>query len=227
MPRDDFVPPECSFAAFDGRPWVGQGDIYRDVECIESVDYDIGTGTVSESKLMFPLAVVLGQECDLLSDAAMRLPDTPPGRSHPATSGQALLSVLMTPLYNSELFFEGQHCSGVVESLFLGSTSTLPSSTPVGGSSSNSGERLSIRKGLNERYQFLHFGVDTPLVDCVIDFKHYFSVSSKYLLCSRSQCVGQIGSIFSEAISQRFGFYLARIALPDGTQPVAVSCPAT
>lgn len=223
MPQDEFVAPECSFTASHGSPWVEQGDIYRDVEFIESVDYDKDTGTVSESKLMFPLALVLGQECDLLSDAAMRLPNPPPGRSHPSTSGQALLSVLMTPLYNAELFFEGQHCSGVLESFFLGSTSNLASSVPVGSAYINSGERQPIKKGQNERYQFLHFGTNTPLVDCVIDFKHYFSVSSKHLLCTRSQCVGNVGSIFREAISQRFGFYLARIGLPDGPPSETVS----
>lgn len=215
MPGDDYILPEFPIESVGGKPWVRQGDIYRDVEYIESLDEDKVEGTVSVSKLVFPLAVVLGQDCDLLSDGAMRTPAPPPGRKHPSNSSAALLSVLLTPLYNSELFFTGQHCSEIMESLFL-SASTTPSTEPIQSMPINGKGRDRIKKGEDVRFQYIHFGDNAPLVDCVIDFKHCFSVRTEYLINNRDTCVGRIGPVFRESISQRFGFYLSRIGLPDG-----------
>lgn len=46
---------------------IAQGDIFRDVECIERVIER--RGIIEVSKVVFPLAVVLTQDCDLEQDA--------------------------------------------------------------------------------------------------------------------------------------------------------------
>jgi hypothetical protein len=214
VPENPYVPPEFPLCSVRDGLWARQGDIYRDVEYIESLDEDRSGDTLSISKLAFPLALVLGQDCDLLSDEAMRTPSLPPGRQRPSKSSAIVLTVLMTPLYNAEEFFAGIHCSDLTENLFLGAA-TQPSPQPMQGTSFTTNGRDPIKKGENARYQYLHFSASAPLVDCVIDFKHYFSVKTWYLVSAREQCVGRIGPVFRESISQRFSYYLSRIGLPD------------
>jgi hypothetical protein len=215
MPAIPYVPPEYSIRSVDGEPWVRQGDIYRDVEYIESLNEDSDGSTFSISKLIFPLALVLGQDCDLLSDGALKNPSLPPGRKRPSNSSAALITVLMTPLYNSEEFFAGNHCSDLIESLFL-STSTVAVPGPIRSTPIHMNSREPIMKGENARFQYMHFNARDPLVDCVIDFKHYFSVKMEYLVSNRRQCFGRIDVPFRESISQRFGYFLSRIGLPEG-----------
>ncbi len=218
MPSESYVPPVFLVDPASGEPWPRQGDLYRDVEYIEGITEEDNGTIISISKLIFPLALVLGQDCDLLSDGAMRTLDLPPGRRRPSNSGAVLLTVLMVPLYNAESFFAGDHCSQITESLFLGEA-TSPSLAPIMSAQIGVKSREPIMKGENARFQYMHFGTSSPFVDCVIDFKHYFSVTAEYLVSQRTQCLGRVRSVFRESVSQRFSYYLARIGLPDEQQP--------
>ena len=221
MTRNDQTPsateglPVFPIEPVENEPWVRQGDIYRDVEYIESYDEDDDGATITVAKLVFPLAVVLGQDCDLLSDGALRNPSLPRGRSRPSTSSAAVITTLLTPLYNSEAFFRGDHCSNMIESLFLRASTTSAPVSLQGVVRDSKDARDPIMKGENNRFQYLHFGAAAPIVDCVVDFKHYFSVRTDYLVKYRAQCLGCIRTPFRESLSQRFSFYLSRIGLPD------------
>jgi hypothetical protein len=129
--------------------WVHQGDVYCDVTIIDSYE-EVGQEEILQ-KLTFPLSVVLGQECDLASDGALRSDTLPPGRGHrPDDQDAALLSVLLLPLYDATTFWDGLHCSDFVQLLYMG-TDTRPSPVSLKRRSIGSDERKRIRGNRDAR----------------------------------------------------------------------------
>lgn len=172
-----------------------QGDIFRDVDYFERVT-EAG-GIIEVSRIVFPLAVVLTQDCDLAQDHTFR-------RSEPAlpTQDKWLISVLMAPLYNAEHVYRGEHLSD------LGIRSETISKNRSPGTFLRNNER--------PRYHYLVFPGDIPIVPSVIDFKHYFSVHVEYLRQIKpARFVCTLSALFREDVCQRFAAYLSRIGLPD------------
>jgi hypothetical protein len=175
---------------------ISQGDVFRDVECIEYVSEK--GGIIEVSKVVFPLVVVLTQDCDLEQDAKYR----DPKHKKPSTDDKRLLSVLVVPLYNSEHVILGTHLGDLKMQMI-----TI---------NKNSFEYKSLRNNERPRYHYLEFPQDIPIVAQIADFKHYFSAHLNYLENIRSkQFVCRIEDMFREHLSQRFASYLARIGLPD------------
>lgn len=172
------------------RARISQGDIFRDVECIE---YAVEKkGIVEVSKIVFPLVIVLTQDCDLLQDADNR---------HKEKQSNQLLSVLVAPLYNAEHVFQGEHLSDI------GIKTEPINRRKTPGTSLMQNER--------PRYHYVDFPNDIPLVASVADFKHYFSVHISYLeKIRKTNFVCRLSDLFREDVSQRFAAYLARIGLP-------------
>ncbi|CAJ0878955.1 hypothetical protein AMST5_03015 [freshwater sediment metagenome] len=189
-----------------------QGDIFRDVECIERVVER--RGIIEVSKVVFPLTVVMTQDCDLAQDAKYKAK----GQTPPADDDKRLLSVLMVPLYNAEHLFQGVHLAD------LNMTMTKITKNKTPGKSLMQNER--------PRYHYLEFPDEIPIVPQIADFKHYFSAHLSYLESLRpKQFVCRISDLFREDLSQRFAAYLARIGLPElnntpPTQPPQTSNPA-
>lgn len=171
-------------------PRISQGDVFRDVECIE---YAVEKkGIVEVSKIVFPLVVVLTQDCDLEQDFSYRAKET---QSH------RLLSVLVAPLYNAEHVFEGTHLSDLA----------------ITGSKINKKktEGTTLMQNERPRYHYVDFPADVPAVASIADFKHYFSVHTRYLETIRAKSfVCRLDDLFREDLSQRFAAYLGRIGLP-------------
>ena len=71
------------------RSRVSQGDIYQNVEFIESVNEE--NEIVKISKIVFPYVVVLTQDCDLAQDFKFRSDDS-------KTGDKLILSVLVAPI---------------------------------------------------------------------------------------------------------------------------------
>lgn len=171
---------------------IYQGDIFRDVEYIEG--YSISEKDVEISRIIFPLVIVLTQDCDLSQDSLFR-------SSQDKSQDKYLISVLVAPLYNAEHFFEGNHLdelSMVMQKIKIGSTvgnKLIQNETP--------------------RYHYLKFSEDIPLPPTIIDFKHYFSVNINSLMkIKKSNCVCQVSELYREDISHRFSSFLSRIGLP-------------
>ncbi|KPK51726.1 MAG: hypothetical protein AMS22_10410 [Thiotrichales bacterium SG8_50] len=174
---------------------VAQGDIIRDVEYIEHVSER--NGELQIEKIVFPLVVVLTQDCDLAQDYRFRW-----SRQRTATEDKLLLSVLVAPLYNAEHVFSGDHLSDLGMKMVPINRSKTP------------GENL--RKNETHRYHYLEFSTEIPIVPSVIDFKHYFSVNAVYLKRLKARhFVCRLSSLYREDVAQRFASFLARIALPD------------
>ncbi len=170
---------------------ISQGDIFRNIECIEYVIEK--KGIIEVSKIIFPLAIVLTQDCDLEQDSRNR------GK---ATQNTKLLSVLVAPLYNAEHVFLGEHLSDLDLKM-----------EPI---NKNKSPGQGLMQNERPRYHYINFPQNIPLVASVADFKHYFSVHVSYLESVRKKnFVCRLSDLFREDVSQRFSAYLARIGLPN------------
>jgi hypothetical protein len=179
-----------------GRRRISQGDVFREVECVEYVA-EMG-GVLEVSKLVFPLVVVLTQDCDLEQDARYRNKR----RKRPANDDKRLFSVLVAPLYNAEHVFQGQHLSDL---------DLIMTPVPPKGSLGHM-----LKQNERPRYHYFDFAADVPIVPSVADFKHYFSVSVSYLERLRPKnFVCRLSELYREDLSLRFASYLARIGLPE------------
>jgi hypothetical protein len=175
---------------------TSQGDVFRNVECIEYVVER--RGIVEVSKIVFPLIVVLTQDCDLEQDARYRSHSKP----KPSTHDKQLFAVLVAPLYNAEQVFLGEHLSDLHLKMEPINKKKSPGQT--------------LMQNERPRYHYLDFPAEIPIVPSIVDFKHYFSVSVSYLAKVRSKnFVCRLSELFREDLSQRFASYLARIGLPD------------
>ena len=172
------------------RPRVSQGDVFREVECIEYVVEK--HGIVEVSKIVFPLVIVLTQDCDLEQDSRNRTKKT---------NNTKLLSVLVAPLYNAEHVFQGEHLSDIGLQMSPINKKNTPGKT--------------LMKNETPRYHYIDFPQNVPLVASVIDFKHYFSTHVSYMEGIRKKnFVCRLSNLFREDVSQRFASYLGRIGLP-------------
>ncbi len=179
---------------------VYQGDILRRVEFIE---YAIEkNATIEVSKIVFPLVVVLTQDCDLEQDANNRRSYQ---RQQTEFQDKWLFSVLVAPIYNMEHAMEGSH---------LGDLSMTM--RPLPGSS----QLKSIKDNERPRYHYFEFEDRVGIPPSIVDFKHYFSVNVAFLRSVKSKnYVCTLSPLFREDLSQRFASYLARIGLPESHRP--------
>lgn len=178
---------------------LAQGDIYREIEHVEYVIEK--RGIIEVSKIVFPLVVVLSQDCDLEWDSFNRGSNkkTDP---LPTNQDKKILSILVAPLYNAEHVWEGKHLSDIgLNMRMIAKTKT---------------EGNNIRKNETPRYHYFDFAKEVPVVASIIDFKHYFSANVDYLERIRSRnFLCQLSPLYREDLSQRFASYLARIGLPE------------
>lgn len=183
---------------FETSMVINQCDIFRDVEYVE---YAIeNEDTIEVSKIHFPYAVVLTQACDLQQDhdAKQRLLEEGKGNQD-----KFLISAIVAPIYNFEDFLQGEHLKqlGMKMLAFPGR-----SRTPT----------KNIIDNENKRYHYLKFDTSVPIVESVIDFKHYFTVSVNYLTSIyKTHYVCSVDSLYRELILQRFSNFMSRIGLPE------------
>jgi hypothetical protein len=174
-----------------------QGDILSNVELIEYANID-ENGIVNISKISFPFAIVLTQDCDLEQDFNNR------NTEKNTNQDKHILSVIVAPLYNIEHIYNGEHLSE------LDFKMQIINSRPA-----KSENRL-LRQNQNPRYHYLQFDNVIPIVNSVIDFKHYFTVNNEGLKKHKqSNFICKVEELFREQISLRFSNYLSRIGLPD------------
>lgn len=175
---------------------VCQGDIFKDIKYIEyAIERE---GNFEISKIVFPLVIVLTQDCDLDQDFNSRNETT-----QSTNQDKYLLSVIVAPLYNIEHIYNGEHLS----ELELKMQKINKESTRG---------KLLLQNQL-PRYHYLEFKKDIPIpiVSSVIDFKHYFTVNLPYLLMIKeTNFICKVSTLYREDISHRFASFLSRIGLP-------------
>mgnify|MGYP001110542418 CR=1 FL=1 len=172
-----------------------QGDILHDVEYVESVIED--KGIIEVSKIVFPLVIVLSQDCDLEQDYRSRSSN----QHEPSLQDKWLLSVLVAPLYNLEHVLQGEHLSELNYRMQQFNRKRT--------------EGKYLVSNQRPRYHYLEFPSQIPIPPSVIDFKHYFAANVLYLRrLKRSNFVCGVATPYREDIAQRFASFLARIGLP-------------
>ena len=183
---------------------INQGDIYRDVEYFENIE--VINSEIKISKIVFPLVVILTQDCDLQQDSVYRIEET----LTPNTDNSKLFSVIVAPLYNEELFLAGEH---------LNDSKTITMKM-VGIPRYNKKKKQTTQynnlvQNKTPRYHHLAFN-KIDIVDSIIDFKHYFTVNIDNLMKEKdSKFVCKISELYREDVSQRFASFLSRIGLPN------------
>jgi hypothetical protein len=176
---------------------ICQGDILSEVELIESAEIN-DEGIVEISKVQFPYVIVLTQDCDLEQDYDNRL------KNPRANEDKHILSIIVAPLYNIEHVYQGEHLSEL--NLKMQQISNKPSKS----------DNKFLRNNQNPRYHYLEFPDTIPIVNSVIDFKHYFTVNNLYLRKKKeTNYIGKVADLYREQISLRFANYLSRIGLPN------------
>lgn len=177
---------------------IRQGDIYKNVEYIEYIKEKKEIREIS--KIIYPYIIVLTQDCDLKQDFVNRKEKKVKPEK---TQDKYLISILVAPLFNIEHFIRGEHFS----ELELHMRDNIPW---------NSTEGDKIRKNELPRYHYLKFPPEIEIVDSIIDFKHFFSFNIEIINKIRiKNFICSISELFREEISDRFAFYLSRIALPE------------
>lgn len=86
---------------------ICQGDLIRSVACIEDVVEE--GDTIEVKRIVFPLVVVLTQDCDLQQDDSNRFRTE--GEAASTDHNTQILSVLVAPAYNAAHFELGDHLS--------------------------------------------------------------------------------------------------------------------
>ena len=182
----------------DGQ--VHQGDIYHDIDYIESAD--VVDGHVEISKIHYQYVMVLSQECDLTQDYNERIKDP---MQQSITYDKLLQSVIVVPMFNFEQFKTGSHF------LNFGFTMAKDYSNP------NKTPAKNLMQNNNPRYHYMDFDESIPLVPSVMDFKRFFTIDINTLYRTRLEhYVCSVDELFRERTSQRFANFLSRIGLPDG-----------
>lgn len=175
---------------------IEQGDIIANVEYIEYAEES--AGLIKVSKIVFPLVIVLTQDCDLTWDYQNRNK-----KKENDDEDKFLMSVIVAPLYNFEHFIHGTHLEDIGQTMTKAFENVKKTNCKI------------LKENNNPRYHFLEFDDTISIVNSVIDFKHYFTVNVNTLgRCKQENFVCSVAPIYRERISQRFANYLSRIGLP-------------
>lgn len=171
---------------------IRQGDIFHDINIVERiVDKEKG---IEVQYLHFPMVICLNQDCDLSSDCRDKQKEN-------SNKDCRLLHLIVCPLFNFDSFREGNHWGKLFD---IGERYKK--------------DETKTKKIINNedpRYHFLHFDDNAQLPDMIIDFKHFFTVSTEWMYQNIDKRVRSVNELYREKISQRFAYYLSRIGLPD------------
>lgn len=178
-----------------------QGDIYSNIDYIESID-TIGNDILIK-KIVFPYIVVLSQDCDL-KQASAYYRDT----ERPGDQDKKLLSVIVAPLYNEDLFLKGEHLADASISYKMQIFTKMKKNKYTTHYSN-------LIDNNTPRYHYLSFRDKAIMPPSIIDFKHFFCVDISYLnSCRREKFICKIKALYRESITQRYSHFLSRIGLP-------------
>lgn len=172
---------------------ISQSDIFHDIDVVEYIE-DKSNGVVVHY-LHFPLVMVLNQDCDLNSDNREK-------QEKNTNKDCRLLHIIVAPLFNFDEFKQGKHWNDIFD---VGDAYNI-NKTPA----------KKIMQNEDSRYHYLHFEEGfKKLPNLIVDFKHFFTVSSDYMYANLDKRVCTLDDLYREKVNQRFAYYISRIGLPD------------
>lgn len=172
---------------------ISQCDIFQDITVVENVR--IEGAEVELKTITFPYVICLNQDSDLNNDNRDKVLN-PDGNKN-----CRLLHLIVAPLFVFDSFIEGTHWGDLFDP------------TPAINIKRTEGKK--IMNNEDPRYHFLHFDKESNLPEMVIDFKHFFTISTEQLYNSLDHRVCSVDELYREKICQRFAFFQSRIGLPD------------
>jgi hypothetical protein len=170
---------------------VAQGDV------LEEFEYNLwehSSNALETTTITLPYAVVMSQDCDLQQDFDLR------SKGDAQTQGQYIPSILLCPAFIAEKVKLGTHLEELnLQMQQWGSKQWGP-----------------ITKNNNPRFHFLAADAEKGLPDLVIDFKRYYTLSRDEVYAAHATHYKiSINELYRESLSQRFAYYLSRVALPE------------
>jgi hypothetical protein len=165
---------------------VKQGDIFRDLQ-FKYANEDGSTDAVT-----FPFWIVLSQDCDLEHDFNAT-------NGVYANQDKRLQTILACPAFVSEQLKSGTHMQQLSWAM----------------QTWNSDLWKSIKNNRDYRFHLLSADISISLPELVVDFKRFFTLPREYVYSNTENRVTTMENLFREAISQRFAYYLSRVALPE------------
>lgn len=75
-----------------------------------------------------------------------------------------------------------------------------------------------IKRNRESRFHTLKGSEEFEFPDLVMDFKRFFTLPREYVYENLQNRVAAVDDLYREAISQRFAYYLSRIALPEASE---------
>lgn len=177
-----------------------QGDILRNIEVVESVyrHDEEGNRKLTLQKKELEYAIIITQECDLEQDIKFRFDQ------NRKTDDKFMHSILLIPAYPAERVREGTHIDKTVMQSFGRDQWNL------------------IKQNRDYRYHYFTGFLDYQVPELVADFKHYFTIPRETIYNhygNLEHYVASLSELFRENLSIRFAQYLARIGLPEFTEP--------
>lgn len=179
-----------------------QGDVYSNIDYIESIETI--ENDIFIKKIVFPYVVVLSQDCDL-EQASAYYRET----EKPYDQDKKLLSIIVAPLYNEEMFLKGEHLADATINYKMQIFTKMKTGNKL------TTQYRNLIDNKNPRYYYLSFKNKTIMPPSIIDFKHFFCVDISYLnSCRREKFICKIKALYRESITQRYSHFLSRIGLP-------------
>jgi hypothetical protein len=168
---------------------VSQGDIFQDIEILES--FTVEKSKILVDKIIFPFVVCLNQECDLEADHTNK---------ESMLCDNNLLHIAIAPAFIFEQYLNGTHWGAI----FTTNDPQKRKSTTI----------KKIMDNEIPRYHYLKFP-DFEMPELIIDFKHFFTINRNMLYSQIGNRLCSLDNLFKEKISQRFSYYISRIGLPE------------
>lgn len=165
--------------------------MFHDIDVVESI-YNRGKN-IEVKQIHFPMVICLNQDCDLNSDERDK-------EKEGSNRNCRLLHLVVAPVFNFNSFLNGMHWGDIFDvekKQRLTDTSTRK-----------------IMNNEDPRYHYLCFDNECGLPEMIVDFKHFFTVSTDYLYKNLDKRVRAIDALYREKISQRFAYFISRIGLP-------------
>jgi hypothetical protein len=171
---------------------ICQGDILRDFSFRLVADDD----QVVETQ--YPFVVIISQDCDLEQDYTN---DQEIRGGGTCSRNQFLPNILVLPAFLALDVKEGQH---------------LQKHFKIAQERINSERWKPVKQNKNERYHYLPAFLDYQVPELIIDFKAYYAIPREVLVRNHKKFyLATVNELFRESLSQRFSFYLSRVALPE------------
>jgi hypothetical protein len=189
---------------------IHQGDVLQNVEYIEYAH--IVDGEIEISKIIFPMVIVLTQDCDATQDYDNRVEyqERIKSGSKEYDNNQYLLSLIVAPIYNLEDVRHGKHLSDLEVRVDGQLTEEKMKCTGVSSSE--------LKTNKLQRYHYFKINIDGKKPEYIIDFKHYFTINVDMAILhknNKSNYMFQIEKLYRASINQRFSSYLSRVGLPE------------